>query len=352
MYQFIPAIRHGVNEQKALNKLSQELSQKSGQQASNKVKPLLEIVHNDDLNNIAHYTSEFDEVFVDFPRYLVDRENKHKDDVSDIISDYNNDPVKFFSKNSKLDYTPVISGSLDPISYSGFVQYIQSLQSDFNRICVRLFIPINTFTSSEENELKSIISELRDQDAVLADVVDVDQLSTAVRPNIDFIKSEIGNQDFYVFDVFEPRGEVNYNYGLVMGKHANVDGVGDFSIEPRFPNDIPDAAFQNIPKRVRQYDSSSHSVSTTEDSDHYVKAVDMMLKNNNLDINHCPACEKLYNEYQTVKSNSSRKDLDAGFVKQMRMNHYTYSVLAEEFPDMTTAADAASFDRNGYTDIS
>jgi hypothetical protein len=353
MYSFIPAIRHGVNEQKALKRLHQHLNQGPGnpQQQPNRVKPLVEIIEDDDLNNLAHYTNRYDEVLVDFPRYLVDRENMHSDDVGDLINEYSNDPVTFHSRNSSKDCTPVISGSLDPINHANFKQYIQDLSTDFSRLCIRLFVPIRKYNQVERGELKDIISETRDDDAILADVPDVADLSDGVRPNIEFIKDQLDHQDFYVFDLFEPRGEVNYNYGLVMGKYADVDGVGDFAIEPRFQQDIPDAAFQHIPKRVRQYESPNHSVSTTEDSDNYVNAVETMIQNGDLDPNHCPACRELHDEYQNVQADPNRKDLDAGFVKQKRMNHYTYSVLNEEFPDMTAATDAKDFDQEGYDDI-
>jgi len=352
MYTFIPAIRHGVNEQKALKSLHQKLSQGSGsQQQADQVKPLIEVIEDDDLNNIPHYTARYDEVFVDFPRYLVDRDNMHSDDVGDLINAYSNDPVTFYRRNSNRDYTPVISGSLDPISHSGFEQYIQDLTADFSRLCVRLFVPVDEYTQAEKDELKNIINATRDEDAILADAPDVAELSDGIRPNIEFIKNQLGQQDFYVFDLFEPRGEVNYNYGLVMGKYADVDGVGDFAIEPRFQQDIPDAAFQHIPKRVRQYESPHHSVSTTEDSDNYVNAVETMIQTGDLDQNHCPACQELYDEFQDVQADPNRKDLDAGFVKQMRMNHYTYSVLNQEFPDMDAAADAKDFDKDGYDDI-
>lgn len=349
MYDFVPAIRHGVNEQKALQSLSDQLNQRQ-QQNTQQVKPLVEIIEEDDLNNLPHYTSKFDEVFVDFPRYLVDRDNMHSEDVADLISSYSNDPVSFHQRNSNHDYTPVVSGSLDPIDHSNFKSVISEL-SDFDRICVRLFVPTKDYTNSEKDEIKGIINETRDQDAILVDVPDVADLSDHIRPNIDFIRNNIENQDFYVFDLFEPRGEVNYNYGLVMGKYADVDGVGDFAIEPRFQQDIPDAAFQHIPKRIRQYESSHHSVSTTEDSDNYINAVELMIQRGDLQPSHCPACKSLHNNYQTVQSSQSRKDLDAGFVKQMRMNHYTYSVLDEEFPDLDSATDARDFDKDGYDDI-
>lgn len=353
MYAFVPAIRHGVNEQKALKSLYNQLSQGSGgsQQQPDHVKPLIEVIEEDDLNNLPHYATRYDEVLVDFPRYLVDRDNMHSDDVGDLINTYSNDPVTFHRQNSTRDYTPVISGSLDPISHTDFEQYIQSLSADFSRLGIRLFVPVKEYTPAEKDKISDIINTTRNDDAVLADVPDVAGLSDGIRPNIEFIKNQLGKQDFYVFDIFEPRGEVNYNYGLVMGKYADVDGVGDFAIEPRFPQDIPDAAFQHIPKRVRQYESSHHSVSTTEDSDSYVNAVETMIQNGDLDQNHCPACKELYDKFQDVQADPSRKDLDAGFVKQMRMNHYIYSVLDEEFPNMDAAADAESFDKDGYDDI-
>lgn len=353
MYEFVPAIRHGRNEQKALKKLSNQLSQRSGSPQSKlgEIKPLIEIINQNDFNNLAHYTSQYNEVFVDFPRYLTNRDNKHKQDVADLSTSYSGSPVNFHKRNSNHGYTPVISGNLDPVDHSGFPQYIQDLSTDFDKLCVRLFVPADDYTQAEKSEIKAIINELRDGDAVLADVPDVAQLSSKIRPNIDFLKSEIGKQDFYIFDLFEPRTGMNYNYGLVMGKYAGVDGVGDFAIEPRFQQDIPPAAFQNIPKRVRQYESPNHAVSTTEDSDHYVNAVELMIQNGDLDPNHCPACQELYNEYQNVQSDPQRTDLDSGLVKQVRMNHYTYSVLTEEFPDMDAASDAQGFDQSGYNDI-
>lgn len=352
MYTYIPAIRHGVNEQQALETLEDQLSQNSsGQLNPDKIKPLLEIVEDSHTNNIPHYTSAFNEVFVDFPRYLVDRDNKHEDDVADLITRYSNSPVNFHTRNSNHNYTPVVSGHIDPIDHSNFTAYIQDLQSTFDRICVRLFVPIDPYTSAEENGIRDIIDELRDQDAVLVDVVDVDQLSTGIRPNIDFVRGEVNGPDFYIFDLFEPRDEVNYNYGLVMGKYAGVDAVGDFVIEPRFPSDIPDAAFQNIPKRMRQYESDLHAVDTTEDSDHYVNAVETMIANGDIDRNHCAACESIIDEYNNVQNDPGRTDLGAGFVKRMRMNHYTYSILDEEFSDMDSASDAEDFDQNGYDDI-
>lgn len=353
MYAFIPAIRHGINEQKSLQTLYNQLQQGSGgpQQQPDRIKPLIEVTTNGDLNNLAHYTSKYDEVFVDFPRYLVDRDNKHSGDVSDLLNKYSNDPVSFHRRNSSQNYTPVISGSLDPIDHSGFNQYVQDLSSDFDRLCIRLFVPTSGYTQAEKDEITSVINSTRDEDAILADVPDVAELSKNVRPNIEFIKNQLRGQEFYIFDLFEPRDDVNYNYGLVMGKHADVNGVGDFAIEPRFPQEIPDAAFQNIPKRVRQYERSHHSVNTTEDSDNYVNAVETMMQNGDLNQNHCPACQGLYDEYQMVQSDPNRKDLDAGFVKQMRMNHYAFSILNEEFPDMDAAVDAKDFDKDGYDDI-
>ncbi|WP_311173829.1 hypothetical protein [Halobellus ordinarius] len=136
-----------------------------------------------------------------------------------------------------------------------------------------------------------------------------------------------------------------------MAKHTDVDGVGDFIIERRFAQDIPGAAFQNIPRRIQQYQDSQHTVNTWEDPDHYVSALETMVKNNELNANHCPFCKSLYEEYQRVRADPDRTDLYAGFVKQMRMNHYMYSVLQDEFPSMASASDAKQFDPQGYTEI-
>jgi hypothetical protein len=353
MYDFVPAIRHGPNEQEALQTLSDQLSRRnaSSQQQPDRVKPLLEITDRDDLNNLLHYTSKYDEVFVDFPRYLSDRDNMYQDDVTDLIADFSNDPVTFHQRNSTGNYTPIISGTVDPVDHTVHQPAIQSLAPDFDRLCVRLFVPTDEYTPAEKSEIRDIIDESRSNDVILADTPDVAQLSTGLRPNIEFIQNEIGQQDFYIFDLFEPRGEINYNYGLVMGKHADVDGVGDYILEPRFPTDIPAAAFQNIPKRVRQYESTTHSVNTTEDTDYYVNAIENMVRNGDLDSNHCPACEELYNEYQMVNSTADRTDIGAGFAKQMRINHYMYSVLSEEFSAMDAASGANDFDNTGYGDI-
>ncbi|WP_147465011.1 hypothetical protein [Halococcus sp. IIIV-5B] len=353
MYDYIPGIRHGTNEQQALEALSNQLSQAGGsqQQHSDRVKPLLEIVTKSDLNMVSRYVRNFSEVFVDFPRYLSYRDNKYRDDVDSLIRNFWNDPVTFHQLNSGMSYTPTLSGTIDPIDLSNYKAMIQTLHSYFNRICIRLFIPINTYSSSQENTIREILNELGTNDAVLADALNVDNLSTGLMPNIEFISNEMGAQDFYVFNLFEPRDGVNYNYGPVIGKHAGVDGVGDYVLERRFPSDIPPGAFPNIPKRVRQYESTSHSLDTTEDPDYYVNAIGSMVRSGNLNPNHCQACQDLYDEFQMVTSTANRIDLDAGFVKRMRMNHYMYSVLNDEFPNMDAASSASNFDSRGYNEI-
>ena len=355
MYTFVPAIRHGQNEEKAFKKFYDELdgADEDLEAGVEDIKPLVEIVSDDDIENIGKYTRRFDEVFVDLPRYLTNRDNEHKENIEDLLSEYSSDIVDFYIDNQEIDFTPIVSGEIDPIDHSSYSQMIQGLKSEFDRICVRLFIPVDEFSSAQEREIENILELLRENDAVILDVVDIRELDRGIRPNIETITEMTEDRDIYIFDLFEPRGEVNYNYGLVMTKHTEADGVGDFVIEPRFANydDIPDVAFQNIPRRIHQYEHTDHTVTTKQDSDKYLQAVEEMLNQNILEPNHCPFCEALVDEYRTVKSDPDRKDLGAGFVKQMRMNHYMYSVLANEFEDMASAMDAEGFDEDGFEDI-
>lgn len=351
MDTYQPIIRHGMNEQKSLESIHNNFVRGGNSNRVSQIEPFIEIIDDNYMNNIPDYASKYHEVFVDLPRYLIDRDNKHNDDVTQLASSYSNNPSRFHLQQSNQNYTPVISGTLDPIAHSDFDQFIQNLSSDFDRLATRFFVPIDKYTNQQKQEIRDALQELRAVDRVIADVPDVDNLSNGVRPNIEFLKQEISGQELFVSDIFEPRNGVNYNYSLVMAKYIDADGICDFTLEPRFPQDIPPEAFANIPKRIHHYKTQNHGTTTTEDSDHYVNVVEKMLQNGDLDPAHCPACDDLHDEYQTVRTSSSRTDIGTNFVKQKRINHYVYSLLDDEFRDMASATDAQSFDPNGYADI-
>ncbi len=353
MFDYVPILRHGRNEQEAMETLSSELSSASGDPHldADTVRPLLEIIDEDDFNSLSSYTGSYDEVFVDFPRYLTDRDNQNEESVRDLISDYGDDPVRFFNAHAGKAFTPVVSGYIDPIDLTTYVSDIKRIQREFERIGVRIFIPVDEFSDLLEDRVESILGELRPTDAVMMDVVDIRDISKGIRSNLEFIISRIGDKDIYLLDLFEPRGDYNYNYSLVMSKDLGATGFGDFVLEPRFQEDIPPAAFQNIPRRIRQYQSSAHAVSTWEDPNHYMPVVEQMLSRGELDPDHCPFCQELKNEYDKVKSTSERTDLGTSFVKRMRMGHYQFAVLQDELPDLDAAGSADDFDSSGYADI-
>lgn len=353
MQDYIPILRHGQNEQKVMEKIESDLANTTKTWADQSlIKPLLEIVDDDHLNSISSYSGVYEEVLVDFPRYLQARDNKHQQQVNKLISDCGGDPVRFFNNIQAGNFTPVLSGELDPIDYPTYKANLDRLQSEFERVGARLFVPVDKYSDKDKTTVKSIIDSLREQDLLMVDVVDIRNIDQGIRSNLEYIESLDNNSKKYILDLFEPREDINYNYSLVMSKYLDFDGFGDFCLEPRFPDDIPPAAFVNIPKRVRQYKSNSHSVSTYEDPDRYLQVIKQMISRGTLDPNHCPFCHRLHDRYQNVSSNPNRKDLDNSFVKRARMGHYQFSLLQNEITDLDAASDAQDFDANGYDDIS
>lgn len=352
MQNYIPILRHGRNEQKVMGTLNSSLTGSSESWAdSTLIKPLIEVVEKSHINSVPSYSKKYDEVFVDLPEYLLDRENKHQSSVDGLLSKYGGDRSEFFDDIAGDDFVPVVSDRLDPIDYKNIKTKVKALKPNFDRIAVRLFIPVDRFDDKQESLITSIVDVLRPEDVILADVVDVRDIEKGIKSNLEFLTGICGENEAYVIDLFEPRDDLNYNYSLVMAKDVGTEGFGDYCLEPRFQDDIPDAAFVNIHKKVRQYKSDRHAVSEYDDPDHYVPVVEEMINRGAINPDHCRFCEELVENYREVESDPERTDLHNGFVKRARMGHYQVSLLKDEIPDLDAASDAEEFDSKGYEDI-
>ena len=214
--------------------------------------PLLEVTDDQTVLAFAgRLTSNFREVFVDVPRYLLDRSNKFQEALRELLRAYP-DPVDFLvTLKSWMNWPPLPSSGSSPFipvasshgnvvspDYSDQIIMVRSLSGQFSPIAVRVAVPQLTITNiaSTNNSYTSLLQQLPRNSYVLLDVPVISGYVPVAALNIREMSlraRQMGHKVF-VLNAFDPF-PTGHNFGPYFAFENQLEGFGDFATEPRIP---------------------------------------------------------------------------------------------------------------------
>ncbi|MUV49293.1 hypothetical protein [Haloarcula sp. CBA1122] len=329
---YVPIVRHGFNEIQVFEDFDDSLL---GNVSPNQVMPVIEIIDEDDFNHLDSYREFERDLMIDLPRYLVPRNNKHQDDVDTIVSNYSS-VADFYRQNVDNDDVPVVSGDAEPpIDYSQLTSLYNQLENDYDRLAIRIFVGLRQFDHQQEQQIRDLVSQLRDDDLVLIDLVDTAGFDSDAYRNAETIVGLLDSQETYILNAFK-YDESNHNYGPVAAKELDISGFGDFVINQRFPQEMN---FRPPTQYIRMFNTDTMELENFG-GDGYDNAYNQMRNSNGLDPDHCEYCRQA----------DSDPNWGPNFWKRVRMGHYISEVLDETL-DRMESQTSPNLDSHGYDEI-
>lgn len=342
MQQYLPIIRPGSIEKKALTRFSGGLNRHTeGETWDDELFPMVELVEPDQLHELEGYHNVSGRLLVDFPRYLSTQSTKF-DDLPSLLSKYDNNPVDFFTNNRRYIDIPVVSeAEPEPIEYKEITSIEKELTKDFDSIAVRLFVDGSALSTEQEDNLTNIFELIRETDYVLLDVLQVGGWEGRLYQNIqEIISMAPKTTPIFVLNAFEPReGTGAHNYGPVVTEDLDLNGFGDFVLEPRYPRSGGPA--EDVDNIIRYYDQNGFKIENFRD-EKYLDAVEPLEDATFFDQDHCPFCSEMADE--------SKRNNGHQFWKRTRMGHYIHAML-EETLGMIENYGPEDLDMDGYETI-
>lgn len=298
MYRYIPILRPRRTERHLMEQFAIGFEEfDASQEPDEKLLPLIELTEPGvDLVNLETVRRE---LLVDFPRYLSHRSTAFEDeedpDLIDLLEQYNRDNVQFFTEKQDDIDVPVLSANQpEPIIYHGILSSYRTLRESFGTIAVRPFISSQALDETQQENLATLISELRESDIVLIDILDVAKLDSGLYETIEWILNQVQEQEVYILNAFEPRGGFAHNLGPYLASHLEIAGFGDFATDARYPSGgaSSDAERDSI---LRQYDQDTLDVGEYR-AETYPKALNQAQADDIFDSAHCYFCSQMANE--------------------------------------------------------
>ncbi|QIB73533.1 hypothetical protein G3I44_04090 [Halogeometricum borinquense] len=286
-------------------------------------KPIIEVVDQD--INIEGWQGQFEQSFIEFPRYLNERSTRYdKGGLNALMERYNASPVQYYTAHkSKIEIPVIASPSIRPPAYKAILDFHRELQDQFNRLAVRLFVPAGTLTAKQEQNLDAILEELRSEDFLLLDIVDSADFSKHLYERVQSIIDRADNQETYVLNAFEPQDGQRHNLGPVLTQRFDLDGFGDFVTDPRFPSGGGSSEEQS--SIIRQYSQGRYEVREYK-KETYPEAFKELLSEDEFDPDHCEFCSLMVEEESDWATQW----------KIYRMGHYIHTILEETLPKVET----------------
>lgn len=335
MPSYIPIVRSGPVEQDALSEFWNSFSRFESE-SGHSLSPLLELVDLDKLEDIDDYASIGERQFIDIPTYLLERITKHSDDIEELVEEYE-DSVTFFQEEEIGEFIPVVStDSTDVIEYETLREDYQNLQNDYETIALRPFVGGPELDEVQRDSITELVEEVRPDDVVLLDIVDVAGFEGSLYANLDFITDLTTDYETYTLNAFQPRqGGRAHNYGPVLADDLRVDGFGDFVLEPRFP---PSGGQPTETRIIRHYgpDQFELEIFTSEDGG-YEEALAQLRGSDYWDASHCQFCREANSDW-----NEGHR-----FWKRIRMGHYIHSIYIDTLQQMDEHS-GEDLDMDGY----
>lgn len=334
MYKYIPIIRDGRNERSVVQDLAPYGA--SGNSNSS-LFPLIEITDEDDLANLVTYRRVAGEIMVELPIYLLPSADQNSQNVRDTYQDNNSDLAEFYRNELDASDVPVITGLSDrPVDYSNLLGRYRDVISDFSKVAVRIFVRSVELDNRQISDLRTLLSNVRDQDIVLLDQVDVSGFEHPAYSNLQTLADEIQGNDTFMLNAFK-YDESPHNYGPVLTVDLDFNGFGDFGINRRFNPPMgggPPTVY------IRHY---LEDMCELEDfsGDDYGEAFTSLRASPHFNQNHCHFCSN-----EAMSGNR-----DHSTWKRFRMGHYMDCILDDTLARMETQS-IDEIDSSGYADIS
>lgn len=332
MTDYIPIVRHGINEKKVFNEFDDSLLSNPNLSS---VLPVMEIIDEDDFNAIDDYREFSNELMIDLPRYLIPRDNKLNDEVEITTNNYRS-VVDFYTQNIPNGDVPVVSGDAEaPIDYSQLRSIYDDLKTEFNKLAVRIFVGLRQFDNQQENDVRELLENLRDEDVILLDLIDTGGFDSDAYRNAELIVDWSDGQDTFILNAFR-YDESNHNYGPVAAKELDIEGFGDFGINQRFPQEMN---FRPPTQYIRMFDTDTMELRNFG-GDGYNDAYQQLQNSSYFDPDHCEFCRQADED----------PNWGPNFWKRVRLGHYVSEVL-EETLDRVETQPSRNLDQHGYDQI-
>lgn len=334
MVSYIPIIRPGPVELNALSEFWSGLTRFAAG-SDHSFSPLIEIIDEEGLSDLDKYLGFGDLLLVDYPLYLQERRTKFSGGLGNLEKEYENS-VDFFQEEIDQAVPVVSTDSIDLIEYDTILSDFNSLREEFDRIALRPFVGGPELDTEQKSSLRNLINEIRSNDLILLDVVDVAGFEGSLYENIVFINDLISNNDTFVLNAFEPRQRGHaHNHGPILTEDLNLDGFGDFVLEPRYP---PAGGQPTDTRIIRHYSPNEFELEIfISEEGGYEEAFEQLKSSDYWNSEHCQYCQEASTDW-----NESHR-----FWKKIRMGHYLHSSFLDTLQEMDEHT-GQDLDMDGY----
>lgn len=317
---YIPILRPRRNERQVIQSFG-GFSRFQATEDAHSLRPLVEVGSDDDLNRLAPFKDAGDEVLVDLPGYLTERETKYTEAINETIEDYGSREEFFRSNSSDIDIPVISTYAESPVQYGIHKSMHLALQGTFPKLTHRLMVRASNsgFTQNQQTTLKEVADLVRpESDTLLFDIVDVGyQEDGTLDKNLQFLMETFSQIKTGILNVFDaPEGQPR-NITPELADRFGCESFGDFAIDRRYPpkNGGP-------PPRVylRHYYPNHAYVEEFEGSD-YDEAANELVRWSDYETDHCNYCRRASSAVEQGQTGN------ANLWKRIRMGHYIESVL-------------------------
>lgn len=317
--------------------------------------PLVEVVDQEEfVENINIIEEKFGDIMVDLPLYLSERtesNNKHRNDVREILErhgsvDINGQTNFYLSEENSI--IPVVSTFSHDIDYDNLISGFNSLENEFERIAIRIFVFSRGMTDDQIENLNQLANSIRNEDILLLDLLEFEDVMEPVISNISEINNIFQHNNTYLLNAFDVEIDRDvHNYTPVLAKSFGFNGFGDFATIPRWEGGY---GYGGPGRRIiRFYAYNDNRLVHFVHEDDFTDAVgflkDSIYWEDAQDDNHpdnCNYCNHVDND------NFNRGPT---WWKKYRIIHYINSIYYHTFPEMDRYTDPEDFDMDGYHDI-
>ncbi len=312
--------------------------------------PLVEVINE---SNLYHFYRElrnkYGEVWVDLPYYLAEESNFHKDNVDELKSKYVANPISFFKKHKSAIDVPVVSA---PYSFNFDTERTtyNSLKADFNKIAVRIRVPVIDITRKMLSSFTNLTKAMRKEDVLLLDVFEFAGVESQVVSNIEKMNkiAQRNNIEVYILNAFETNKLNCHNYGPLLTAYFSVVGFGDFATDERFK---ATGGRGSPTKIIRYYEPSSFTLRFFKETVLGYDGAKRKLvastswRNTSLNHAHLPTCGVC------VKVDNNIYNKGHKYWKNFKMIHYLCCIVNETVVQFSAVNTPEDLDPDGYDTI-
>lgn len=322
MFEYVPILRPREAEQTLIEDFAVGFERfDEGEDPENRLLPLVEVTRKG--VDLVNFQSVRGQLLVDFPRYLSDRSTVFSEDLDELLEEYNENNIAYFRQNEDRVDIPVLSATTtEPVVYRGILDAHRDLHAEYSQIAVRPFITRGDFDETQKQNLESLLEELRPDDILLLDVIDIADFDGQLYENLQWLINRSEQSAVYLLNAFEPQDGQAHNLGPVLTQDLKIEGFGDFVTDPRYPTG-GGGSDEERSSILRQYDPSQYQVEGFKAST-YAEALDDAKSKELFDADHCNFCSDMDSE-----------DREWSMIwKVYRMGHYIATNLEETLIDM------------------